>query len=39
MDGFSSKFWHGINIKVDKKGAKKDDVMILLSLLDLNTFN
>jgi integrase len=38
---FSSKFWHGINVKVDKKvkkGAKKDDVMILLSLLDLNTF-
>ncbi|EIT85389.1 site-specific tyrosine recombinase XerD [Fictibacillus macauensis ZFHKF-1] len=38
---FSSKFWHGINIKVDKqvkKGAKKDDVMVLLSLLDLNTF-
>ncbi|WEZ17802.1 tyrosine-type recombinase/integrase [Bacillus safensis] len=36
-----SKFWHGINIKVDKqvkKGAKKDDVMVLLSLLDLNTF-
>ncbi|KIL20593.1 MULTISPECIES: tyrosine-type recombinase/integrase [Bacillus] len=36
---FSSKFWHGINIKVDKqvkKGAKKDDVMVLLSLLDLN---
>ncbi|MBD7962534.1 tyrosine-type recombinase/integrase [Fictibacillus norfolkensis] len=38
---FSSKFWHSINIKVDKqvkKGAKKDDVMVLLSLLDLNTF-
>ncbi|MCU9614050.1 site-specific integrase [Caldibacillus lycopersici] len=38
---FSSKFWHGINIKVDKKvkkGAKKDDVLVLLSLLDLNTF-
>ncbi|MBM7691133.1 integrase [Peribacillus deserti] len=38
---FSSKFWHGINIKVDKqvkKGAKKDDIMVLLSLLDLNTF-
>ncbi|MEQ6375740.1 site-specific integrase [Bacillaceae bacterium S4-13-56] len=38
---FGSKFWHGINIKVDKKvkkGAKKDDVMVLLSLLDLNTF-
>lgn len=36
-----SKFWHGINIKVDKqvkKGAKKDDVIVLLSLLDLNTF-
>lgn len=36
-----SKFWQNINIKVDKKvkqGAKKDDVMILLSLLDLNTF-
>ncbi|WP_047981673.1 tyrosine-type recombinase/integrase [Ornithinibacillus contaminans] len=36
-----SKFWHGINIKVDKqvkKGAKKDDVMVLLTLLDLNTF-
>lgn len=36
-----SKFWHGINIKVDKqvkKGAKKDDVMVLLSLLDLSTF-
>ncbi|MCE7793442.1 tyrosine-type recombinase/integrase [Salipaludibacillus sp. CUR1] len=38
---FDSKFWHGINIKVDKKvkkGAKKDDVRVLLSLLDLNTF-
>lgn len=40
---FSSKFWHGINIKVDKKvkkDAKKDNVMVLLSfsLLDLNTF-
>ncbi|KGA98124.1 integrase [Alkalihalobacillus alcalophilus ATCC 27647 = CGMCC 1.3604] len=38
---FSSKFWHGINIKVDKKvkkGAKEDDVMVLLSLLDLNTY-
>lgn len=38
---FNSKFWHGINIKVDKqvkKGAKKDDVIVLLSLLDLNTF-
>ncbi|WP_262381109.1 tyrosine-type recombinase/integrase [Bacillus infantis] len=38
---FSSKFWHGINIKVEKKvkkGVKKDDVMVLLSLLDLNTF-
>ncbi len=37
----SEKFWSGINIKVDKKvkkGAKKDDVMVLLSLLDLNTF-
>ncbi|MGN8841210.1 tyrosine-type recombinase/integrase [Niallia sp. HCP3S3_B10] len=36
-----SKFWNGINIKVDKqvkKGVKKDDVMVLLSLLDLNTF-
>lgn len=37
----SIKFWHDINVKVDKKvkkGAKKDDVMVLLSLLDLNTF-
>ncbi|MCA1011459.1 tyrosine-type recombinase/integrase [Halobacillus halophilus] len=38
---FTSNFWHGINVKVDKKvkkGAKKDDVKVLLSLLDLNTF-
>lgn len=38
---YNSKFWHGINIKVDKKvkkGAKKADVEVLLSLLDLNTF-
>ncbi|WP_342474524.1 hypothetical protein NST32_13195 [Bacillus sp. FSL L8-0215] len=39
MDG--SRFWHGINIKVDKqvkKDAKKNDVMVLLALLDLNSF-
>lgn len=33
---FGSKVWHGINIKVDKKvkkGAKKDDVMVLMILL------
>ena len=36
-----AKFWQHINVKVDKKvkqGAKKDEVMILLSVLDLNTF-
>lgn len=38
---YSSKFWQDINIKVDKKvkkGTKPDDVNILLSLLNLNTF-
>ncbi len=35
------KFWKSINIKVDKnvkKGAKSDEINILLSLIDLNTF-
>lgn len=36
-----TKFWTVIKIKVDKnvkKGAKRDEINILLSLLDLNTF-
>ncbi|WP_404467238.1 tyrosine-type recombinase/integrase [Planococcus rifietoensis] len=35
------KFWKTISIKVDKnvkKGARSDDIEVLLSLLDLNTF-
>ena len=37
----AQKFWKSINIKVDKnvkKGSTSEDVEILLSLLDLNTF-
>ncbi|WP_017472762.1 site-specific integrase [Amphibacillus jilinensis] len=38
---FQSKFWQTIQIKVDKqvkKGAKENDLNILLSLLDTSTF-
>ncbi|GAF24066.1 hypothetical protein JCM19047_3934 [Bacillus sp. JCM 19047] len=37
----NSKFWRHIQIKVDspiKKGAEEKDVMLLLSLMDLNRF-
>lgn len=37
----SSKFWQSINVKVDKKvkkGAKPNDIAILLSLIDKSTF-
>ncbi|MGB6779751.1 MAG: site-specific integrase [Planococcus citreus] len=35
------KFWKSINIKIDKsvkKGSTSDDIALLISLLDLNTF-
>lgn len=34
-------FWHSINVKVDKKvkkGAKPNDIAILISLIEKNTF-
>ncbi|KAA0965283.1 hypothetical protein FQ087_02955 [Sporosarcina sp. ANT_H38] len=34
-------FWHSINVKVDKKvkkGAKPNDIAILISMIDKNTF-
>lgn len=38
---YKSKFWQSINIKVDKKvkkGAKPNDIQVLLSLIDTSTF-
>lgn len=38
---YKTKFWHSINIKVDKKvkqGAKANDIQLLLSLIDMSTF-
>lgn len=38
---YKSKFWQSINVKVDKKvkkGAKPNDIQVLLSLIDTSTF-
>ncbi|MDN4493597.1 tyrosine-type recombinase/integrase [Ureibacillus aquaedulcis] len=38
---YNSKFWQTINVKVDKKvkkGAKPNDIQVLLSLIDSSTF-
>lgn len=38
---FATKFWQTINVKVDKKvkkGAKPNDIQVLLSLIDTSTF-